>query len=177
MTTAIEPIRRNGRLIVVAICLLAVMPSVVCGAFLQTYEDEQIKNRAATIITQTVGPEIEVKGVKVWTRKPPRREAITEIKSLGDKAISPLSEYLRDKDPRIRNQAVEFLGLLESIKAIDPLKKVALTDASPTSRQIALRWLSILPWDAVSAIIQQATTDPEVSVRNEARGLIRAHKK
>jgi hypothetical protein len=177
MTTAIEPIRRNKSLIVVAISLLAVSASVINGAFLQTLEDERIKNRIATIISQTVGQEAEVKGVKVWTRMPPKREAVTEIKSFGDKAVPPLIEYLRDKDPRIRNQAMEFLGLLKTTKAIEPLKKVALTDASPTSRQIALRWLSILPWDSVSSIMQQAIKDPDVSVRNEARSLIKTHKK
>jgi hypothetical protein len=168
--------RRNESLIVVAIFLLAVSASVINGSFLQTSEDERIKNRIATIMSQTGGQEAEVKGVKVWTRMPPKREAVTEIKSFGDKAVPPLIEYLRDKDSRIRNQAVEFLGLLKTTKAIEPLKKVALTDSSPTSRQIALRWLSILPWDSVSPIIQQATNDAEATVRNEARALIRSHK-
>jgi hypothetical protein len=144
-------------------------------AFPQTPENERVKNRIAVIMNQTVGHEVETKGVKVWTKQPPSKDAVTEIKSFGDKAVPVLTEYLTDKDPRMRAQAIDFLGLLKSPKAIAPLQQVALKNPSVTSRVIALRWLSELPWDSVSHVFQQATKDPDVRVREEARSFIKAH--
>ncbi len=176
MRLAIEPV---GKALIVALLFLAVSLGGISAArraFPQTPEKEQVKNRIAAIMTQTVGHEVVTKsGVKVWTKQPPSKGAVAEIKSFGDKAVPVLTEYLTDKDPRMRAQAIDFLGLLKNPKAIGPLEQVALKDPSPTSRLIALRWLGDLPWDSVSHVVEQATKDPDVSVREEALSLIKVH--
>ena len=175
MRLAIEPV---GKALLVALLFLAFSLGAISAgrAFSQTPEQERVRNRIAAIMTQTVGREVEAKGVKVWTKHPPSKDAVAEMKSFGDKAVPVLTEYLTDKDPRMRAQAIDFLGLLKSPKAIGPLQHVALKDPSPSSRVIALRWLGELPWDSVSHVFQQASKDPDANVREQALSLINVHK-
>jgi hypothetical protein len=163
-------------LVAIAMFLIVLSANVFSGRQLaQTTEDEYVRKRIAEIINQTANHAVNVKGVKVWTRMPPTKEFVTEIKKFGDNAIPILVEYLSNEDTRTRIQAIEFLGLLKNNKAIEPLKEIVLKDASPTLRIISLRWLSELPWDSISGVIQQATTDSDDNVRATALSLIKHH--
>jgi len=118
---------------------------------------------------------VEPDGVSIRTVPLASNEEIEEISHYGDRAIPALSAYLLSQDGRQKNVAMRLLGAIGTDGVIEPLKKVAQTDPSPTEREIALRWLLQAPVDLASPIIRQAASDdPDPMVRKTARGLLNA---
>jgi hypothetical protein len=142
----------------------------------QASEKEAIRERISVIIRETLkqGEGTTANGVKFRTRVPPSTDKVEEIKSLGDKAVPVLEDYLWSGDnPEQGDLALRFLGLLGGTRIVEPLKRVIEKSDSPSRRENALRWLTQAPWDLAAPVLRAAAeTDPDANVRGVARDLL-----
>jgi hypothetical protein len=140
-----------------------------------------MRERIATIFRETLKRGeaiIELNGRQVTSRTfvPPLTEHVDEIKRYGDDAIPILAEYLNSGSGFEKYLAMRFLGSIGGSGVVEPLRKVALGDASPSFRMVALLWLTETPWDLASPIIRQVVekdTSPEV--RAKAKEILAQH--
>ena len=113
--------------------------------------DRIIRERIATIFRDTLkrgDTQIELDGHSVVTAHtfiPPATEYIEEIRRYGEEAIPVLTEYLDRGSGFEKYLAMRFLGSIGGKSIIDPLRRVALDDPSPSFRATALLWLSAAP--------------------------------
>ncbi len=137
-------------------------------------DEAAIRKRIAAIMSDRlkegfVFPKSGTPGSPVYTRVPPSREAVNEIKGYGDDAVPVLSGYLQSKNEGERDIAVEFIGLLGGQRIVAPLSRVMKRDPSPTIRLKALRWLAQAPRESMLPIVRQAAkADADEKVREAA---------
>jgi hypothetical protein len=140
-----------------------------------------MRERIATIFRETlkqgeIAVEQKRRLVTARTFVPPATEHVDEIRHDGDDAIPILAEYLNSGNGFEKWLAMRFLGLIGGKGVVEPLRKVALTDDSPSFRLVALIWLSETPWDLASPIINQAATDDTSrELRDQAKNILAQH--
>jgi hypothetical protein len=160
---------------------------IVSGSAAQTVstkptEHRVVRERIATIFRETLKQgEIAVersgrRQVTARTFVPPSTEYVDEIKSYGDVSIPILAEYLNSGSGFEKYLAMRFLGAIGGKGVVEPLGKIAVSDASPGFRLVALLWLADAPWDLASPIIRQAAEHDESSeVREKALEILALH--
>lgn len=100
-------------------------------------------------------------------------EELNEIKQYGDRAISPLSEYLRSPDYRAQHLAVQTLGYIGGKSVVKPLSFAAQESPSGAVRLAAVANLAQHPWQDVAEVIQRvAANDSDPGVKKEAQAII-----
>lgn len=110
------------------------------------------------------------------TPVPPPSWCVDEIRRYGDDAIPILAEYLSSDSGFEKHLAMRFLGLIGGRGVVEPLRKVALDDASSSFRLTALLWLSVASWDLASPIIRHsADNDCSPEVREKAKEILLQH--
>jgi hypothetical protein len=140
-----------------------------------------LRDRIATIFQETIKSgetRIEFNGqtITALTFMPPTTEHVEEIQRYGDEAIPILSEYLNRDAGFEKYHAIRFLSAIGGKSIIEPLRKVALHDPSPSFREYALLWLSAARWDLAAPIIRQAAKkDSSPEVRKQAQAILDHH--
>ena len=114
-------------------------------------------------------------GVKKISWVPPSAEDFAEIKSLGEKAETPLAAYIDDKNDFVQLLAIKFIDSLEhqSINTLSPLTRAA-TDGH---RWVVVRLASM---DALErshgtdglAVIESMQEDGDPMVSRRAREIL-----
>ena len=143
--------------------------------------ESAMRERIATIFSETIKSgetRVEQNGqfFMAVTFIPPTTEHVDEIRRCGQDAIPILSDYLSKGSGFERYHAMRFLGAIGGKEIIEPLRRVALEDPSPSFRSSALRWLSTTPWDLAAPIIRQAAeNDVSEEVRTEAKEILARH--
>lgn len=98
-----------------------------------------------------------------------RREAAIRLGTLGDTSVRPaLMQALRDRDIRVRYNAVHALGELGIGEAVDAVAVVALGDGHAGVRAAATQALGKARQPRIVAILAEALRDTEWSVRGSA---------
>jgi hypothetical protein len=149
----------------------------------QTHKAKQtdkaaIRKRIAAIISDRLKeglmfPNNGSPGSPVYTRVPPSREAVKEVKEYGDNALPVLSEHLQSKNERERGVAVELIGLVGGYRMVVFLQRVIQNDAASHIRILAIRWITQAPPSLALPIIRKAArTDVDESVRKAARDIL-----
>jgi len=145
--------------------------------------DHVMRERIATIFQETLKRgefRVEREGqlpVTARTFFPPTTEHLEEVRHYGEDAIPILADYLVSGYGFEKYLAMHFLGAIGGKSIIDPLRRVAIDDPSPSFRSTALRWLSTTPWDLAAPIIRQAAeNDSSEDVRSQAREILAKHK-
>ena len=143
-----------------------------------------IHERIAAIFRETLErgeTRVEQNGqgsVTARTFIPPSTEHLDEIRLVGDDAIPILSDYLDSGSGFEKYLAMRFLGAIGGKGVIEPLRRVALGDASSSFRLVALLWLSEMPWHLAARIISQsADNDSSLEVRQQAKDILAQHSK
>lgn len=110
------------------------------------------------------------------TFAPPPFWYVDEILRYGDDGIPILAEYLSSDSGFEKYLAMRFLGLIGGRGVVEPLRKVALDDASSSFRLAALLWLTVAPWDLASPTIRHiADNDSSPEVREKAKEILLQH--
>lgn len=141
-----------------------------------------VRERVATIFRETLKQgEFSVErggGRRVTARTfvPPSTEHVDEMRRYGDDAIPVLAEYLNSGSGFEKYLAMRLLGAIGGKGVVEPLGKIALSDASAGFRLAALLWLTDAPWDLASPIIRQAAEhDDSSEVRDKALEILARH--
>ena len=140
-----------------------------------------IRDRIAIIFEETFKQgetQIEYNGQRVTARTflPPTNEHVEEIRRYGVDAVPVLSDYLDRGTGWEKYLAMRFLGSIGGKSIIDPLRRVALDDPSPSFRATALLWLSAARWDLAAPVIRQAAKkDSSPEVRKQAQAILAHH--
>jgi HEAT repeats len=114
--------------------------------------------------------------ITAQTFVPPSNEHTDEILSYGKDAIPILSEYLTSNNGFEKHLAMRFLGSIGGRDVVEPLRKVAFEDRSPSFRSVALLWLTQVPWDLARPILEQAAeNDCAAEVRDQAKEILARH--
>ena len=143
--------------------------------------DSVMRERIATIFSETIKQgetRVEHDGqvFTALTFMPPTTEHVDEIRRYGQDAIPILSDYISRGYGFQKYLAMRFLCGIGGKDIIEPLRRVALDDPSPSFRSSALRWLRTAPWDLVAPIIRQAAeSDISDEVRREAKDILAQH--
>jgi len=159
---------------------------VVCRSDAQTVSaktpNQAMRERIATIFRETLKQgetQIELKDhstVTALTFIPPTNEHVEEIRRYDKEAVPILADYLNRGSGFEKYIAMRFLGSIGGKSIINPLRRVALDDPSPNSRETALLWLSAARWDLAAPIIRQAARkDSSVEVRRQAQAILSQH--
>ena len=144
-------------------------------------DDRVMRERIATIFRETLKrgeSTVELKGRQVTSRTfvPPSTEHVDEIRRYGDDAIPILTEHLNSGGGFEKYLAMRLLGSIGGRGVVEPLRKVALGDASSSFRLVALLWLTETPWALASPIIRQvAENDVSPEVREKAKEILAQH--
>jgi hypothetical protein len=144
--------------------------------------NDDIRKRIAMIFRETLQQgerAVELNGrrqVMSRTFVPPPPWCVDEIRRYGDDAIPILAEYLSSDSGFEKYLAMRFLGLIGSGGIVEPLRKVAMDDASSSFRLVALLWLGVAPWDLASPTIRHiADKDSSPEVREKAKEILLQH--
>jgi hypothetical protein len=141
-----------------------------------------IRDRIAIIFEETFKrgeTQVELSDHSVVTARtfmPPNTEHVEEIRRYGADAVPILSDYLDRGTGWEKYLAMRFLDSIGGKIIIDPLRRVALHDPSPSFRSTALLWLSAARWDLAAPIIRQAASkDSSPEVRKQAQEILLQH--
>jgi len=105
-----------------------------------------------------------------------RDEATAALKAIGEQAVSPLLEALKDKDWRVRLKATETLGVLESKSAVQPLLEIVKGDPDTAVRQDAIRALGNIGDPSATEYLLGLLDEPRLQIQAiEAVGKIGDH--
>ena len=159
---------------------------VVSRSDAQTQSDENsdriMRERIAIIFEETIKSgetrifDLNGHPITAITFMPPTNEHVDEVRRYGEKAIPILAGYLNRPSGFEKHLAMRFLWSIGGKGIIDPLRKVALHDPSPSFRTTALLWLSGVPWDLAAPIIRQAAeNDSSEEVRTQAKAILAQH--
>jgi HEAT repeat protein len=94
------------------------------------------------------------------------------VGKVGEPAVQPLLARLADRDSRVREVAAKGLGFTRASRAVQPLGQVALHDAEPEVRSVAVAALGYIGGEGVTNFIVQMLSDPSVRVRLSALGAV-----
>jgi hypothetical protein len=138
---------------------------------------QEQNDRAAVVAaiqnTLSQGTGTTASGVKFSTYIPPSQESVATLRSLGDRAIPILAEYLVSKDDRESRVAMRLLASLGGARVVPPLAEVARTYPAPRRRILALKWLSSVPSELTLSVFRDsAEHDPDPNVGREAKELL-----
>lgn len=116
-------------------------------------------------------------GAIAYTRVPPSREDIEEIRAFGDAAVPVLARFAESAKPSQQQLAINLLGHLGGKRIVEPLRKLVENAESPALRIFALRSLAMAPWEDASPIIRKVSvSDTSEPVRGEAEKILAGHK-
>jgi hypothetical protein len=179
-----KSLSRHALAYVAALCCSMCFIVLDCEAqtvSVKTSTDHVMRERIATIFRETLkqgARTVELNGRQVTSQtfSPPFPWYVDEIRRYGDDAIPILAGYLSSGSGFEKYLAMRFLGLIGGRGAVEPLRKVALDDASPSFRLTALLWLSVAPWDlAYPTVKHVANNDPSLEVRERAKEILLQH--
>ena len=104
-------------------------------------------------------------------------EELQELRSFGERAISPLSKYLDSTDLRAQTLAVNLVGAIGGKSAIRPLSYAADRCTSAVARLAAVENLGQQPWaDVVNVIERVSANDPDPLVKKAAQEMVAKHR-
>lgn len=102
-----------------------------------------------------------------------RDEATAALKAIGEQAMAPLLEALKDKDWRVRLKTTETLGALGSKSAVQPLVEIVKGDLDTAVRQDAIRALGNIGDSSATEYLLGILDDPRLQIQAiEALGKI-----
>jgi len=170
---------------VAAICFVLCFIGFDCKAqtlSVQTSDNRVMRERIATIFNETFkqgesGVRHNVnRQVTTRTFVPPSTKSLDEIRRYGEAAIPILAEYLDSGSGFEKYLAMRFLGSIGGTAIFEPLSKVALKDASPSFRLVALLWLAEVPWDLAAPIVRQISeNETSLEVCEKAKEMLAQH--
>jgi len=138
-------------------------------------EDWVVRMHAAKAIGQLACPQAADTLVLLLQDKVPavRDEAMAALKTIGEPAVTPLVEALRNKNWRVRLKATEALGVLGEKSAVQPLLAIVKTDPDTAVRQDAIRALGNIGDSSATELLLQMLDEPRLQVQAiEALGKI-----
>jgi HEAT repeat protein len=97
----------------------------------------------------------------------PGREAARALERLGNRAVEPLIERLRNESPVVRDNAALALGLIENADAVDPLASLLGDDATRVRTRSAWALGMIEDSKGVEPLLR-ALQDSDAEVRGQA---------
>jgi hypothetical protein len=177
-------IPRSALTLVITIAFASSFVVSYCDAQTQSAKtsDRIMRERVATIFRETLKrgeTRIERDGyspVTALTFVPPSTEHTDEIRRYGADAVPILSDYLKRGNGFEKHLAMRFLDAIGGKSIIEPLRKVAWYDPSPSFRATAVLWLSAARWDLAAPIIRRAAKkDSSAEVRTQAKAILAQH--
>ena len=91
----------------------------------------------------------------------------------GEESAEALTVTLRDHDPAVRLQTVLALQRIGDVSAVGNLREVLAKDKDPEVRRVTVRTLEKLGGDEAWWALFDATTDPDLRVREAAAAAIK----
>lgn len=96
---------------------------------------------------------------------------VAEIQRYGPRAVSVLSRFVLNRNPRIERAAIRLLGVVGGFEITEPLLEVLDKSTSSAGRYEALLNLKQAPCGkaVARAILRVSQNDPDPNGRNQAR--------
>jgi len=99
-----------------------------------------------------------------------REQAITELRLIGsDAAVAAIAIAFADNDVQLRRHAVESLGRVENVNAVQLLGQALLGDRDPSVRLSAVRFFANQNSEVSRAFLNTALMDKDKQVQALAR--------
>jgi hypothetical protein len=99
-----------------------------------------------------------------------REQAITELRLIGsDAAVAAIAIAFADNDVQLRRHAVESLGRVDNVNAVQLLGQALLGDRDPSVRLSAVRFFANQNSEVSRAFLNTALTDKDKQVQALAR--------
>jgi len=103
-------------------------------------------------------------------------EEAAEIKKYGDRAITPLSNYISKDGFRAQQLAIHFLAIIGGPRVLKIFTSVAEKGQSPATRYIALLSLQQYPWQDIEDVVRRISeNDENANVKSQAQEMVKKH--
>jgi hypothetical protein len=118
-----------------------------------------------------------INGIRKITFEPPTEPELDQVKSLGEKAVGPLSGYLvlEPKNGLTQLLAVRFLLAIGGSSTFAPLKRAFGQDQWEVTRAAALAGMFSVSQDQAKPYVEAALKDKSQLVRQRAQDLMTSY--
>lgn len=163
---------------------LLLLPIVVCSGSALAQgtaqpSQEIINQRIAAIFQKALAQDVGTtpEGYRVTSgRIGCTLEETEEIQRYGERAITPLSEFLSADDHRVQALAIRLLEMIGGPHVFNILTNVMEHGQSSASRYSALLCLQGHPWPEIADVVRRlAANDPDRDVKSRAQQILQEH--